>query len=1237
MKLARKSGSERHKRPISIGKKIAVGIALLVALIVTIPAVYVYQSGGIKQLVFNELNSLSPNIEATVGEAGVEFKSGLIPISIVARDITLKTGDDVLLVPNARVGFALSSLMQGRPNEIALLGLKLDLVRGSDGWATSPSGSLFGEIASRASGTADTNAPASGPVNGVIGFAGLQHIVIAADHLTIAHEDFDDLAPLKLVDFNARITASSDGSLGGTMSASREIANLSAGSVSMRFTGWPGRDGFLADVAMEEFNLADLATYFKPIPASVSQLGKISGQIYGGFGDNGVNRIDADIIARDGNLSLPGSTELGGFDRANLDFTYRRDANLLQISSAEVMLRDSRKLGFAGDVIGVHSPAPSVNGVLSANRLSLASLYNDWPAGVADDFKDNMQDRFSGGAFENARLEVIGSFDRNGRRLVVTHLDVASDFAGVRMNVAGGQYKRLVGTIDGALALRLGNGGQVENVGLELALKDGSVLLADHPVAVPIDNLSIKAGLSDSVLLLDEMAIMFDDGGEITADGALVLLPDWSPEQLRFSLNTKIMDVGLFHAVWPEWVVSTTRRWVDEKITDGVVQNAKLKIVSDFTKDKPALSELTGSLGLVDARLALGGNIPVFEDVDAFITLDKSQADIQFLSAQVDELAVQQGRVMIAPIIGGQPRAIADLNLKGELASAITIANSFGLTKAGGVFDLETIEASGEVEMAIKTGFPVGPKLDRGDVDITVDANVSSGDLRNLPFDAEVANAELVMSFRPEGISVTGSAAIFDVPGNFSFVTDAATGQVEFVGRANPSIQMAEKLATFSGIEIGGEVGAALTLNGDNSFTDLKVALATDMRRASVNVPVLNWAKLPGENGLASLTFGVRDRRIYSLDSIDISLGSLSATGQVVLGEDGSMRGALFERVVWPGNDLRDFIIESGSSGEWKIGTSAKLIDLVPLRRNEGVGEGQPISFDITGERIVIGQGVVLQGQITGNKRADGGGKAKFSGNLLRNNEPMITESELTVVFGEKGDLLNGAGLIGGAETTIAYSAASNKDPTLKLVSKNAGRLLNGLGITDAISSGEIVLTNVFAGDDLAEFDTDIKMTGFNVLEAPRAVKIFSVLGPIGLYKLVEGEGTYFAWGDAQFEKRGSMVRLKNVRAGGDALAVSMVGTYDTNLRQVNISGNLIPANFVNKIAEAVPVLGTILTGLDNSGIVVSQFSMVGDIDDPETSTNAASLVPGLLRDLFSPDWLGRESERILGADNATE
>ncbi|MGB2028978.1 MAG: hypothetical protein ACPH14_12310, partial [Candidatus Puniceispirillaceae bacterium] len=59
--------------------------------------------------------------------------------------------------------------------------------------------------------------------------------------------------------------------------------------------------------------------------------------------------------------------------------------------------------------------------------------------------------------------------------------------------------------------------------------------------------------------------------------------------------------------------------------------------------------------------------------------------------------------------------------------------------------------------------------------------------------------------------------------------------------------------------------------------------------------------------------------------------------------------------------------------------------------------------------------------------------------------------------------------------------------------------------------------------------------------------------------------------------------------------------------------------------------VGEILTGIDKAGLFVTQFRLEGDVDDPDTSVTPASIVPGLLRDLFSPSWIRREGDRILG------
>ena len=121
----------------------------------------------------------------------------------------------------------------------------------------------------------------------------------------------------------------------------------------------------------------------------------------------------------------------------------------------------------------------------------------------------------------------------------------------------------------------------------------------------------------------------------------------------------------------------------------------------------------------------------------------------------------------------------------------------------------------------------------------------------------------------------------------------------------------------------------------------------------------------------------------------------------------------------------------------------------------------------------------------------------------------------------------------------------------------------------------------------------------------------------------------------AIIHSNGDIHNLELVQASGSALGISLLGTVDKKQRVLDVSGNLIPAKLISNIIGSVPLVAEILTGIDRTGLFVTQFSMQGSIDDPEVDVNALALVPGLLRDVFSPNWLGEERDRIFGVEGA--
>ena len=1223
--MLNRNGIKRHQRTPSWKKAITILLVLLV-MFVGLPGAYVLHLGGVAQVLEDRITAVSGAAKVTVEGASLAFRSGAMPVYIHAINVGMRLDDTDLLIPKADIAFGINSLITGVPSEVAISGLEVAIIRSPNGWTASPLAMFLYERMQRLS---------TGNVgNGGGGYLvpnGFERLTVRASRVSLSHQE-PSIAPLVFNDAAISMNADAATGITGFLTASRQAGEDAGGHLRADFAGWPGSGNFLVDITADDFVTAGLVPYFDRLPNAVDGFGIVSGALSAGVDAGEITRMDLAISAVDGTIQIPDANLGAGFRSVWLDASYRREANLVSIGTIQIKLHDDRHFSFSGDVLDFHSDLPVVAGSLGVNRLSLASLNQDWPDTAAPDVKKALFAHFSGGALTEISFDFVGRYNDVDGSFAMSRMALGSSFTGVRLDFAAQQYQRIVGTADGALKLSLGAGGQLQSMGLELGLGDGSLLIDGYDGPVIVDTMKIKAGLSSNILALERFDLVLANGAAIQFDGSLDLANDWTPQTLSLSMVSKQMQRDLFYALWPRWLEPTTRQWVADQIPSGLVQNVLLNLTARLDEAEPQIKVLTGSLAMANVEVTMPGAAPPITNVYGKLSFDDGGASIVLNRANVSDLSLQYGRVDISSILGAAvPQAQMKMAFKGNLSTAITVGNEFGFGKIG-AFDVMPTQPQGEVELALDAAFPIKRKIDSEAISLVVDATISDGSFYNLPNGTAIENANLVANFAEDMIQISGRASIAGISGDFSFQSDAINNNVSFIGKAAPSAAMAQLLSGITGFDVGGRVGGSVALTGDTAFKEVSVDLAAQMRGASVNVPEISWAKLPSENGHVRLTFLLRNGRVNSLQDIDISLGSLSVLGQVALGPGGSMQGALLERIKWPGNDLRDVIIENIGEA-LKVSATARIIDLVPLRRNSGIGADRQISFDLTANQFVIGEGLTLAGHLIGSKYRNGGGKAILNGDLLFQGRPLIEEADLTVIYGNEGEFLRGTGLVGGAETKIKFTDGKNAPPMLEMTSANAGRMLAGLNVTDAIRAGNIKIVNTYVTKDFAEFDTKIKIRDFNVVNAPRAVRAFSVLGPIGLLSLVTGDGTRFAWGEAVLHKRGSRVDIRKMRGGGVDIALSMVGRYDTISREVEISGNLVPANLLNKVIGLIPLLGNLLTGADKGGLFVTQFSMTGSIDDPQTTTNAASLIPGILRDVVSPDWLEREGARILGVD----
>jgi len=1318
-------------------------LLLAVAAAIAAPLIYLSKAGGIKGILETQLSAALGGVPVSIGDVGYELRMPSMDVTLMAYDVSFALLDTQIELPQANAVFSPETIWRLAPYEVGLSGLDLDLTLGTDA-ANSPLALLAGAVA----------APASN--DGTV-IERARNLRIESARLTLRSPQ-PDMAPLRLDDIELDMMMAADGTFVGSVEGRRLVEGGIGGRIAIAAIGDIDARGMRVDVTADDFSMIGLGHFIPGLPAMVVDAGKLAGNANLTFAGGTLLDANIDMVALAGSLDLTlAGLPVLDYDTASMIMEYQGQTGRLTMAQGELALADGRTVSLSGDVNSLHSPAPQFSLRLRGNRWPVDQIYADWPTDLAADIKAQLTKRFSGGDLSDFTLEVAGGLDRAGSRLEIVSLDLRSVVRGIFVDVGSGQYQRLVGVADGSIDLGLGAGGVVENLSIAVGVSDGTLALAEAPAALPLNRFQLTAGLEGDLFRLDDISLSFADGGAVAITGDLSLGAGWKINAADLNVRAGSIDLRHFHAIWPEWLITRTRSWVDQKMPKGRVEDVRLHVKSRFDGDKPKITDLEGSITLSDARLELGAKIPAFTNLDGRLTIAENRGEIILTEGKVEGLALSTGRVSIDPVINGKPSlGTTDLKLSGDIGDAIRVASQLGIGGATG-FDLMKIEASVPSDLVVRTSFPVRRKLRPDAIDFDVEAMVRSGTFRNLPLgaDAREANlrvnasrssfevrgdarvfglpskltfrskpkpgggeasldiitagsdldrvaeiagslgvtgfagikfsdlaldgiadvtvnasfptgrkltrddvvvdtdfviqngrfeglpivgiatdAELVGHFSDRGTEMSGTATLFGAPVDFVVTEDQTADRLVIKANAPSAPGLAKMMALATGLDIKGGLGGNIMLATGSALSDFEIELGVDLAETSIEVPSIGWIKLPAEPGKASMRLVLRDGMPVAIEDIDIAAGSLAVVGRASLvpsaGNGPVVEAASFRRLAWPGNDIGMLELTRDDDGNWLITAEAELIDLVPLRRNRGIGEGRPISFDIVAQKIIVGDGISLSGHITGNKKSAGGGSAAFSGNLSHRNRTLISESEMQMSFGQGGDFLNGVGIVGGAETTMTYKAVDGGMPELTMSTKNGGGALSGLNVTDAIRSGEMFLRTRYV-DGFDNFDTTIRITNFNVVEAPRAVRAFSVLAPTGLYNLVEGEGTAFDWGEALIEKRGSRVNLNQVTGKGQAVSVAFVGRYDSESREVDVSGNLVPASFFSQIIGAIPLVGEILTGVDNAGLFVTQFSMTGDIDDPKSSVTPASIVPGVLRDLFSPAWLRREGDRILG------
>jgi len=102
------------------------------------------------------------------------------------------------------------------------------------------------------------------------------------------------------------------------------------------------------------------------------------------------------------------------------------------------------------------------------------------------------------------------------------------------------------------------------------------------------------------------------------------------------------------------------------------------------------------------------------------------------------------------------------------------------------------------------------------------------------------------------------------------------------------------------------------------------------------------------------------------------------------------------------------------------------------------------------------------------------------------------------------------------------------------------------------------------------------------------------------------------------FSSKNNVISVDGARVRGSAIGASADGYIDRPKGQIALKGSLVPAYGLNSFISNVPVIGDILASRKGEGVFGVTYSLTGNAEQPNLSTNPLSmLTPGILRRIF--------------------
>lgn len=689
-------------------------------------------------------------------------------------------------------------------------------------------------------------------------------------------------------------------------------------------------------------------------------------------------------------------------------------------------------------------------------------------------------------------------------------------------------------------------------------------------------------------------------GPNLSVEGAGAF--DWiDGPHLKVSLSARNTDVRSLMRVWPSPIAARPRGWILGHVRAGTVKSARVSV--DF--DKNAMSAMRRDMPPDDADVSIeyqiaDGALTPFGGAPDIVGIEgagRASGRSAYFTANSGLMDLGRGRRLT---LGAARFAMPSNNGERATPAQIEMRVQGPMEAVADLLDREAIKPhaslplapetlKGAVDGRLKLDFKVGPDASSDDIGVYVNANVTNFVVEKIVGKERFESPSLTVIGDPRGIQATGAGKLFGAPATLDLrksvgqpATAAATATLDEAARARIGMTMAG---------VSGQ--AVVRLNATLTEGPLRANVEVDLARVGLDSPVPGLVKPVGRPGSARFVLHQREDSIR-LEELSFEAGGASARGTVELTGGGEFVAARLSPVrLSPGDELR---VDAQRSGEgMKVVARGGSIDARPFLKSftqatDAKGKDGP-DFDLEVKSpIVSGHGRQVLSNVDFKMSRRGGTIRQLAVNAHFGRNPL----SVSLARGESGS------------------------PQVSIATSDGGALLAFADLYSRMEGGALTSTMQLDGRTVNGM---VQIRNFYLREEP-ALKRLVVEGAARVdqtgARRIDAGLVKFDRLQTLFTRSGGRLELREGMMSGADIGLTVEGVIDETRNTMNLNGTFVPAFAINNFFSKIPLVGMLLTGGWNEGLIAVNYRLGGSPAAPQLTINPLSAVaPGFLRKLF--------------------